>query len=407
MKRIALSLLLVLLLAPIQAKKHDAAYYQTWAVRLADSQMKHDPQLWMSDGVKQPKWDYTQGLIAKAMLQVYQVNPKPEYMDYVREFADYFILDDGTIRTYKMQDYNIDRVNGGTFLYVMNDIRPEPRFEKAIDKLFEQLKGQPRVTEGGFWHKKIYTHQMWLDGLYMGEPFYSRYAAEHALEPAEIEAGDFRGVVNFGFDDILRQFRVVDKHTYDPKTGLNYHGWDESREQQWADKTTGCSPNFWGRAMGWYLMAMVEVLDYMPKDHEGYQELIGMLQRSAANILKYQDKKTHLWYQVLDRPGAEGNYQESTVSAMFCYVFAKAANKGYLPKKYYKEAQKVFDGIVTNKIEEDGQGFWNLIDCCSVAGLGGKPYRSGTYEYYINERIGKNDPKGVGPLIFAALELGK
>ena len=410
MKRIVLSLISILLLSTsvMGAKRmHQTQYYNDWVVRLAESQMQHDPLLWMADGVKQPKWDYTQGLMAKAMLQAYQLTNTTKYLDYVQEFADYFIDNEGNIRTYKMADYNIDRVNGGTFLYTMNDIHPEERYQKAIDRLFMQLKGQPRVKEGGFWHKKIYTHQMWLDGIYMGEPFYARYASEHELKPEEVHAGDYQGTVGFGFDDILLQFEVVDRHTYDPKTGLNYHGWDESREQQWANKETGCSPNFWGRAMGWYMMAMVDVLDYMPQDHPGYKKILAMLKRSAKNIQKYQDPKTHLWYQVLDKPGEEGNYQETTCSAMFCYVFAKAANRGYLPKKYFIEAERIFDGIVSEKLKKDEKGYWNLVDCCSVAGLGGKPYRSGTYEYYINERIGSNDPKGVGPLMFAALELGK
>lgn len=386
---------------------HSREYYLGWAERFADSQMAHDPQLWMADGVKQPKWDYTQVLLAKAMLQAYQATGKEAYIDYVQDFADFFIGEDGSIKTYKMRDYNIDRVNGGSFLCIMHDLRPEDRYAKACDTLFEQLKSHPRVSEGGFWHKKIYTHQMWLDGLYMAQPFYSRYAKEHKLEPSAIEAGDFCGTVDWGWNDILLHFRTVDSHTYDPKSGLNYHGWDESHEQQWADSLTGCSPHFWGRAMGWYVMAMVDVLENIPAEHPAHQEILGMLQRSANNLLKYQDKETHLWYQVLDMQEAEGNYQETTCSAIFCYAFAKAANLGYLPKSYRKEAEKIFDGLIANKVTENADGQWELTDCCSVAGLGGNPYRDGSYSYYIHEPIRSNDPKGVGPIIFAALELAK
>lgn len=402
-----LSLLSATLLSAACPKGHTPQYYKMWAKRFADSQMAHDPQLWMSDGVKQPKWDYTQVLLAKAMLQVYQATGEERYMEYVQEFADYFIAEDGSIKTYKLTDYNIDRVNGGSFLFIMHDLRPEERYMKACDLLFEQLKSHPRVKEGGYWHKKIYTHQMWLDGLYMAQPFYSRYAKEHVLEPSEVEAGDYKGTVDWGWNDIALHFRTVDSHTYDPKSGLNYHGWDESKEQRWADPNTGCSPHFWGRAMGWYVMAMVDVLENIPAEHPAHQEILKMLQRSAKNLLKYQDKKTHLWYQVLDMQKAEGNYQEATCSAIFCYAFAKAANRGYLPKSYMKEAEKIFDGLIRNKVTADGKGNYDLNGCCAVAGLGGNPYRDGTYDYYIHEPIRSNDPKGVGPMIFAALELAK
>jgi len=375
-----------------RAPRHSSAYYTTWAERFAQSQMAHDPELRMADGVKEPKWDYTQVLIGKAMLQTYQATQKEEYLQYVLDFADYFIDENGGIKTYKMEDFNIDRVNGGSMLYVLQEIKPEERFERAIEMLRKQLGLQPRTKEGGFWHKKIYPKQMWLDGLYMGEPFYTRYAVAHGQREL--------------LDDVLVQFRTIDSHTYNPQSGLNYHGWDESRKQEWADKTTGCSPNYWGRSMGWYLMAMVDVLEFMPKDHPAYQEISAMLQRSAQNLLRYQDKESHMWYQVLDKQQEEGNYLETTCSAIFCYTFAKGANLGILDKKYRKEAQLIFDGIISKKVVADGE-WWDLTDCCAVAGLGGKPYRSGTYDYYIHERIRNNDPKGVGPMIFAALELAK
>lgn len=409
MKRLLLTYTLILLSFASVYAKHNSQYYLDYATRFADSQMAHDPQLWQADGMKKPKWDYTQALIAKAMLQAYQATGKEKYLKYVQEFADYFIHDDGTIETYKKSDFNIDRVNGGSFLYVMNDIQPEERFQKAIDILYDQLKDHPRTNEGGFWHKKIYPHQMWLDGLYMAEPFYCRYAKEHgdSLGTFRIEHPFVQATFNRGYWDIILQFSLIDRHTYDLASGLNYHGWDESHEQAWSDSITGCSPHFWGRSMGWYVMAMVDVLDNMPKEHPGYTVLQAMLERSAKNLLKYQDKKTHLWYQVLDKQGEAGNYQEATCSAIFCYAFAKAANQGYLPKCYKKKAQQIFDGLVKNLVVENADGTISLTQCCSVAGLGGKPYRSGSYEYYIGEPIRNDDPKGIGPIIFAALELAK
>lgn len=374
------------------ACQHDNRYEQMM-IRLADSQMAHDTCLWQSDGAQKPKWDYTQGLIARAMTEVYKLTGDEVYLAYVKDFADYFIREDGQIETFKKSDFNIDRVNGGTFLLTYCDLCPEPRFEAAMDTLYSQLKDQPRTSEGGFWHKKRYPWQMWLDGLYMGEPFYVAYAERRGLTEA--------------YDDILLQFATVDKHTYDPATGLNYHGWDESREQQWADSITGCSPHFWGRAMGWYLMAMVDVLDHMPKEHEGCATLQSMLQRSAANILRYQDPETHLWYQVLDHQGDTDNYLEATCSAMFCYTFAKGANMGYLPKEYKQHAEDVFDGIAKHLIVENEDGTISLTECCAVAGLGGDPYRDGTYEYYVHEKKRNDDPKGIGPLILATIELAK
>lgn len=392
MKRILL-IMSVLCCLSLNAAKHEPAYYLSYAKLFSRSQMEHYPELWRTDNVKEPKWDYTQALMAKAMLQTYLATGDQHCLDYVMEFAEYFIDEGGEIRTYKMGDFNIDRVNGGSFLFLLNDIKEDKRWEMACDRLFEQLQEQPRTSEGGFWHKKIYPHQMWLDGLYMAEPFYTRYAAEHNMDK--------------GFEDVATQFRLIDKYTYDKKTGLNYHGWDESREQKWADPETGCSPNFWGRSMGWYIMAMVDVLDYMPEG-ENRDMILKMLKRSAKNILKYQDKKSHMWYQLIALPKQEGNYLESTCSAIFCYAFAKAANRGYLPKKYKKEAQKIFDGMVDNVIELDEKGFATLTNCCSVAGLGGeKRYRDGSIEYYLSEPIIDDDPKGVGPIIMAAIELSK
>ena len=394
MKRIFL-ILSILCSLSLSAKtpKHESVYYLSYADLFARSQMEHYPELWRTDNVKQPKWDYTQALMAKAMLQTYQATGKTIYLDYVMKFAEYFIGKKGEIKTYKMSDFNIDRVNGGSFLFVLNDIKPEKRWSLANDQLFNQLQEQPRTKEGGFWHKKIYPHQMWLDGLYMAEPFYVRYAVEHNMDK--------------GVEDVATQFRLIDKYTFDPKSGLNYHGWDESREQKWANPETGCSPNFWSRSMGWYVMAMVDVLDYMPEG-ENREMLLKMLKRTAKNLLKYQDKNTHMWYQLTALPKVENNYLESTSSAIFCYAFAKAANKGYLPKKYKKEAQKIFDGMVNNVFVFDEKGRVSLTNCCAVAGLGGKPrYRDGSVEYYLSEPIIKDDPKGVGPIIMAAIELSK
>ena len=235
--------------------------------------------------------------------------------------------------------------------------------------------------------------QMWLDGLYMGEPFYAQYTAT-------FEGGK-------SFDDIAKQFELIQLHATDPKTGLLYHAWDESKQMPWANKQTGNSPNFWSRALGWYVMALVDVLDYMPKEHPKQKELVKYLNNACAALAKFQDK-SGLWYQVTDKGSEKGNYLEASGSSMFAYAFAKGANKGYLPAKYKKLANKAFDGltkVLIKKVDEDG-GI-TLTNCCQVAGLGGTPYRDGSYEYYINERKKDNDPKATGPFILAALELNR
>ncbi|MBR3566141.1 MAG: glycoside hydrolase family 88 protein [Paludibacteraceae bacterium] len=373
--------------------RHKAEYYNQWAERIAKSEMQHNPELWMADGVKKPKWDYTQTLVAKALLNVYQQTRDTAILRYVQDFADYFINSDGTIKTYKISDYNIDRVNGGNFIYTLYDINPQQHYLDAIQFSYSQLLTQPRVSEGGFWHKKIYPYQMWLDGLYMAEPFYAHYAAVN--NKPEL------------FDDIAKQFIVVDKHTLDTETGLNYHGWDEAKEQIWADSITGCSPNFWSRSIGWYVMAIVDVLDYMPQNHPQRQQLIDILNRECKALLKYQDKKTKMWYQLTTLTKTKGNYLESTGTIMFCYAMAKGARMGYLPKSYLRQARKIFDGIIDNSTQVNADGTTSITRCCAVAGLGGKQQRNGTVEYYLSEPIRNDDPKAIGPFIFAAYELAR
>ncbi|MCB0475786.1 MAG: glycoside hydrolase family 88 protein, partial [Flavobacteriaceae bacterium] len=295
-----------------------------------------------------------------------------------------------------LKNYNLDMIKSGDAVFYLYQVTKEPRFLKAMDTLHKQLEGQPATTEGGYWHKKIYPDQMWLDGVYMAEPFHARYAKYFMNKEAATKI----------YDKIVLQFDLIEKHNRDPETGLYYHGWDESREQRWADKKTGLSQNFWSRGMGWYGMAMVDVLDYLPEDHPGRERIIGYLNQYAQAIIKYQDT-SGTWYQVLNFPGREGNYLEATGSCMFTYTLAKGVAKGYLPERYMENANKAFRGILKEFISVDENGLVNLNQCCAVAGLGGDPYRDGSYEYYINEKIRSNDPKGTGPFILAALELNK
>ena len=361
-----------------------------YSAKMAESEMMRHKELWMADFVKQPKWDYTQGLMALAMLQVADSSKNEHFYAYAKGFADKFIDETGAISTYTVDEYNIDRVNPGKFLIYLYKKTGTEKYKKAVDILRRQLDTHPRTTEGGFWHKKIYTSQMWLDGLYMGAPFYAQYAKEFN-RPND-------------FADVVKQFVIVNKHTYDSKTGLNYHGWDEQKQQAWANKVTGCSPNFWGRAMGWYAMGLVDALSILPAKQEGRADVLAIFKQVASGIKKYQDKQTGVWYQVLDQKGREGNYLEATASSMFVYALLKGVRLGYLNKSYQQVAERGYQGILKQFIKNNADGTISLTSCCAVAGLGGNPYRDGSYEYYISEPKRDNDPKGVGPFIMASLE---
>lgn len=363
------------------------------AVRMADSEIKHFPEPWTVDFNPKPVWNYTQGLIADAMIRVWKENGNPSFYNYAKAYADKMIDSKGNILGFKPQDYNIDCVNSGKFLFDLYEKTKDDRYLKAINHLRDQLKTQPRTSEGGFWHKQRYPNQMWLDGLYMGAPFLAQYAT--VMKDASI------------YDDVVNQFIIIHKHTYNPAIGLNYHGWDESKQQKWADPVSGCSPNFWGRAMGWYAMALVDVLDYLPLDHPGRPKLLQILNQVAGGIIKYQDHSTGLWYQVPDQGQRKGNYLEATSSSMFTYALLKATRKGYISHDYKANAVKAYNGILENLIRDNKDGTISLTKCCSVAGLGGNPYRDGSYEYYIKEPVRADDPKGVGPFIMASLEMNR
>ena len=361
--------------------------------RMARSIMKRNPEAWMTDFRETPRWSYTHGVIMSAMLELWQKTGNKMYYDYAKSYADTMIDEDGSIKGYDITEFNIDHVNPGKMLYPLYKESGDERYNTTINTLRHQLEWQPRTREGGFWHKLRYPWQMWLDGLYMGAPFYTRYAAQQ---------GD-----NQSLDDIAHQFELIQKHCRDDESGLLYHGYDESRTQRWANTETGCSPHFWGRAMGWYGMALVDVLQYFPEDHNKRTELIDYLKQWADAIGPVQDAETGLWYQILDQADRQGNYLEATASCMFVYTIAKAVNNQWLPPSYMEIAKTGYSGILEHLIKEDESGEIHLTKCCSVAGLGGSPYRDGSFEYYVSEEIRDNDPKGTGPFIMAVLEMEK
>ncbi|MFT3980602.1 MAG: glycoside hydrolase family 88 protein [Ferruginibacter sp.] len=359
------------------------------AEAVALTAMQQRPDSFSNEG-RPAKWTYDMGVILEGVADVWKRTANPAYFNYVQKQIDHFIANDGTIKGYKLDDYNIDNVKNGTSILMLYRVTGKEKYWKAAGILREQLKGQPRTVEGGFWHKKVYPFQMWLDGLYMGEPFYAEYAMLAHDDTA--------------FNDIANQFIWMEQHARDPKTGLLYHGWDESRQMAWADKQTGNSPNFWGRAIGWYVMALVDALDYFPVGHPKRGELIAILNRTVAGLEKVQDKKTGLWWDVLDKPEVPKNYLESSASSMFVYAIAKGVRLGYLPAAKISIAKKGYAGMLKKFIKKEGDKT-NLEGTVQVSGLGGKPFRDGSVEYYLKEPVVTNDPKGVGSFIKAAVEM--
>jgi unsaturated rhamnogalacturonyl hydrolase len=367
---------------------------KSYSIRMADSEMKRNPQSWMVDFSKKLKWDYCNGLELQSIYMVWKLTGDPKYFNYVKSYTDTIITADGSITGYKPTDYSLDKLNSGKILFDLYAKSKEEKLKKAIDLLRNQVKNQPRTIDGGFWHKKIYPNQMWLDGLYMASPFLAEYA--------------FRFNDKTLYDEVAKQILIMAKHSFDSKTGLYYHGWDESKLQKWANPETGLSPNFWSRSMGWYMMAMVDVLDFLPKNHPKRPEIIKILTNLSQSLCNYRDPKTGMWYQVTDKMNEAGNYVESSGSAMFIYTWVKGAQKGYLPKEFLEKGNKAYDQFVKQFIKENQDGTISVTDACSVAGLGGEPkYRDGSYQYYISEPKRDNDPKAVAPFIMASVLLKK
>jgi unsaturated rhamnogalacturonyl hydrolase len=346
-----------------------------------------------SADAKPLKWTYDAGVVWRGLEYLWYNTGDARYFRFIQHEIDRLVDKDGNIGGgYKKEDYNLDNVLCGRILLLLYNVTNQEKYYKAALSLREQLGDQPRTRSGGFWHKQRYPWQVWLDGLYMAQPFYAQWAAQFHEDTT--------------FNDIARQFIMIERYTRDEKTGLLYHGWDESRQEKWSDKLSGRSPNFWGRAMGWYGMALVDALDYFPADHPGRKSLLEILQRFATAVTKVQDPETGLWWDILDKPGSsQGNYLEASASCMFVYTLEKAVRRGYLPASYRAAAQKGYAGILERFVTPGSGGGTNLQGTVSVSGLGGNPYRDGSFAYYMKEKVVENDPKGVGAFLLAAGEM--
>ena len=362
-----------------------------WSQQMANSTIQRWPNgKYFSDDMPWT-WNYELGVLLQGMDAAWYHNANGAYYSYIKESIDPFINEDGSISTYQPENNALDDLVLGREVLLLYEVTQDAKYCKAATLLRQQLNTHPRTSDGGFWHKQRSPNQMWLDGLYMAEPFYAEYAATFH-EPQD-------------FADITRQFVLMEQHSRDPKTGLLYHGWDETRQQVWANKTTGMSPNFWARGMGWYMMALVDTIPYYNESDPGRQQLLGILQGLSAAIVKYQDKDSGLWYEVVDKQGAKGNYFESSAACMFTYTLAKAVRLGYLPESYSSNASRAYQGIMKHFVKVESDGEVTLSGTVKAVGLGTDAVHDGTYSYYVSQEVISNDPKGVGAFLMASTEM--
>ena len=403
--------------------------YQHYSEWLTYSEMKRVPKSYLLDFSSKPKWSYVMGIELEGMLDTYLRYGGEDILKYCKEYTDTMIYADGNIRGFNILDYNLDNIRTGHFVTRMYQKYPEQKNLLAMQLMMKQLQEQPRtIADKVFWHKAIYAYQVWLDGIFMGLPFRTLTAPITCKPAKNTKAAKAKAdkEIQAIYDDAVNQLKITYQRTLDPKTELNRHAYDETRKTFWADKETGLSQHCWGRAQGWYTMALVEVLDALPEDYARRGELIDLLKKDFDAILKWQDKKSGVWYQVMDSPKREGNYLESTCSSMFAYALLKAYRKGYVSEKYKDAGIKAYKGIIKNFIKVHPDKTISLTNCCSVAGLGPavtpeveaamkkinpkgsvneNTKRDGSYAYYLSEPIRDNDAKGIGPFLWASLEM--
>ncbi len=341
---------------------------------------------------KKSKWNYIDGCMIKAILEMYAITGDKKYLDFADGFVDAKVGEDGIIAGYNVEDLNIDNVNAGKTLFELYDITGKEKYRKAIDLIYSQIEKMPRTKEGNFWHKKIYPNQVWLDGLYMGQPFYMEYDSRYGNKEH--------------YSDILNQFKNVFRIMRNPLNGLYYHAYDESREMFWCDKVTGLSQNVWLRAIGWYSMALLDTYDKADEDESEVRDFLKKaLCELVEAMIRYQDEESGMWYQVVNFGGMDKNYLETSGSSIMAYAILKGVRLGVLPEEYRKYGEKAFDGVTKEKLNVDENGELHMDGICLVAGLGGDSKRPGTYDYYMSEPVVKDDAKGVGPYLLAYTEI--
>lgn len=376
-----------------EARAEGALKIEQASAKMAESIMQEWPKAVITTENRPPNWGYEEGVLLDGMAAQWHTTANGDEFRYIKAAVDKYVNDDGAIKSYHADAHSLDEIEMGRSLLLVYRVTQQPKYYKAAKYVQEQLALQPRTASGGYWHKQIYPNQMWLDGAYMAEPFRAEYAVTFQ-QPDD-------------FNDIAKQLLLMDQHMRDVRTGLLRHGWDESKQMKWADPKTGLSPEAWGRAMGWYAMALVDVLDWFPPDHPDRPELIRALNRTAKAIVAYQDKKTGLWWQVMDKGSRPGNFTEASASSMFVYALAKGVRMSYLPQADLAPARRGWSAIQATFVKTAADGRTFLEGTVKVGGLGGSPYRSGTFDYYIGEKTRTNDAKGVGAFLLAGSEMAQ
>ncbi len=374
----------------------EAADYQHYSEWMVASEMKRVPHSYHLDfSPNKPRWAYQVGVELDGMLDVWLTYRDEALLGYLKEYPAKMIGSDGTITGYKYNDFNLDNVRPGHFLLRFYQELPAEKDSLALDLLMRQLENQPRTDEGVWWHKAIYARQVWLDGIFMGLPFYT--AAAPLLRPGREQEY---------YDDAVDQITKTAERTYDEATDLWKHAWDETHRMFWADSETGLSQHTWARALGWFVMAMVEILDALPTDYERRQEVNDLFLHAMTSVVEYQDEASGVWYDVLDVDDPR-NYLEATASAMFTYCLLKGVRMGWLEDSFLDAGIRAYRGMVEQFVKRNGDSTISLTRCCSVSGLGpdNNPHRDGSFEYYMSEPIRDNDAKGIGPFLWASLEM--
>jgi unsaturated rhamnogalacturonyl hydrolase len=365
---------------------------QTLSIRMANAIMQRWPSGGQSSSPEESRrWGYELGILLEGMDSAWYNTADGDYFRYIKGSVDALVGRDGAIATYDLTTYSLDNILAGRQLLLLYRVTGGKRYFDAARRLRYQLESQPKNASGGFWHAQMFPNQMWIDGIYMAEPFFAEYASVFH-EPQD-------------FAEIAHQFALIEQHAGDPRTGLLYHGWDESKQQKWANPVSGTSANLWGRGIGWYMMALVDTLPYFPEDDPGRAQLLDILKRTAAAIVRYQDPGSGLWYQVLDKGSQKGNYFESSAACMFTYALAKGVRMGYLPREYESNAQRAWRGIQSRFLQFDSKGEPNLTGTVQEMSLDMSKHHDGSYSYYVSSPVGSNDPKGVGAFLLAATEM--
>lgn len=363
-----------------------------WPHRIFESTLNAYPDPASLSVFSPGEWNYEHGLFLNAGFELWKRTGKDAYLKYIKEWVDRFLTEDGHIKEteYDVKKYRLDDILPGRLCISLYQQTGDERYRTAATQLADHLRKQPRTKEGGYWHKEIYPDQMWLDGIYMADVFSMQYAA--AFNEPQF------------FDEAVHQIKLITAHTTDAATGLMYHGWDESKNPVWANPETGTSSEFWARSIGWFAMALIECLDYLPENHPERKDVISIFQHLSENVARYQDPSTSLWYQVVNKAGQPGNWVETSASAMFAYAFAKGYRKGHLEKTYYDRARKAFDAMITSHCYFDDNGNLYLNQTVKVGTLNPKVSK-GDYAYYISGERRINDFKGLSPLLYTSMEL--